>query len=344
MQKLLRFGALMSLLLLLTTGFILAQERTVSGKIVSSEDGNPLPGVNVLIKGTTTGVVSSIDGTYNISVPSNAILVYSFIGMLTQEVAVGNQSVINITLSQDMTVLSEVIVTAYGQTTKEAFTGSASVIGSDQLLYRNVTSPIQAIEGNATGVQVTSPAGPGDSPGIVIRGVGTLNGSTTPLYIVDGVQYNAPLNTLNQDDIETFTILKDAASTSLYGSRAANGVVIITTKKGKKGEIKVNASATTGGVGRGVPFYDQVTPGQYYEGMWEALRNTSAAAGDPQFASDNIYNQLGYNPFNVANDQIVGTDGRLNPNAQVIYKSLDWFDELQRTGIRQNYNFNVYPF
>jgi TonB-dependent SusC/RagA subfamily outer membrane receptor len=267
--------------------------------------------------------------------------VFSFIGLVTEEVDIGNQSMIDMVMIADLRELGEVIVTAYGTTTKEAFTGSASVIDSEQLLSRNVTSPIAAIEGNATGVQFTSPAGPGDSPGIVIRGVGTLNGSTTPLYIVDGIQYNAPLNTLNQEDIESFTILKDAASTALFGSRAANGVVIITTKKGNKGGIKVNASAQVGVVDRGVPFYDQVSPGQYYEGMWEALRNISAAGGDPQYATDNIYNQLGYNPFNVPNDQIVGTDGRLNPNAELIYQSLDWFEQLQRTGVRQNYNVNV---
>ncbi|MEM9859715.1 MAG: SusC/RagA family TonB-linked outer membrane protein [Bacteroidota bacterium] len=338
MKKILLLGFVFTL----AGSFSWAQERTVSGKITSVEDRSALPGVNIVLKGTTTGTVSDIDGNYQLSVPSDGgTLVFSFIGMADEEVSIGNRSVINVTMTPDAQQLAEVLVVAYGETTREAFTGSASVINSEQLLSRNVTSPIAAIEGNATGVQFTSPAGPGDSPGIVIRGVGTLNGSATPLYIVDGVQYNAPLNTLNQEDIESFTILKDAASTSLYGSRAANGVVIITTKKGKKGGIRINASTQTGWVTRGVPFYDQVSPGQYYEGMWEALRNTSAAGGDPQFASDNIYGQLGYNPFDVPNDQIVGADGRLNPEADVIYQSLDWFDQLQRTGIRSNYNVNV---
>lgn len=319
-----------------------AQERIVTGKVTMQEDGSALPGVNVVVKGTTIGTVTNADGNYSLSIPgSNATLVFSFIGYTSQEVEVGSRSVIDVELIQSLEQLAEVIITAYGTSTKEAFTGSASVIGSKELETRNLTSPIAAIEGNATGVQFTSPSGPGESPGIVIRGVGTLNGSTQPLYIVDGIQYNAPLNTLNQEDIESFTILKDAASTALYGSRAGNGVVIITTKKGKKGEIRVNASATTGRVTRAVPFYDQVTPGQYYEGMWEALRNTGAAGGDPNYASQNIYNQLGYNPFNVSNDQIVGTDGKLNPNAQVVYQSLDWFDQMQRTGIRTNYNVNV---
>ena len=334
----------MTIGVLLSTGSW-AQSRTITGKVTSSEDGSSLPGVSILVKGTTTGVVSDFDGNYSISVNEGDVtLVYSFVGFTTKEVAVGSSTTLNVALDLDVTQLNEVIITAYGETTKEAFTGSASVIGAEQLFKRNVTSAISAIEGNATGVQFTSPNGPGGSPGLIIRGVGTLNGSVSPLYIVDGIQYNAPLNSLNQEDIESFTILKDAASTSLYGSRAANGVVIITTKKGKKDKIRVNASTSQGIVTRGVPFYDQVTPGQYYEGMWEALRNTSAAinSGDAAaFASSNIYGQLGYNPFNVANDQIVGTDGRLNPNASVVYNSLDWFDILQQTGVRSNYNVNI---
>jgi len=320
-----------------------SQDRTVSGTVTDSETGEGLPGVNVLLKGTGTGITTDIDGNYKISVPSDGgTLVFSFIGMLNQTEVVGSRSVVNVSMVPNVEELDEVLVVAYGKTTKEAFTGSASVLDAKELETRNVTSPIAAIEGKATGVQFTSPAGPGDSPGIVIRGVGTLNGSTQPLYIVDGIQFNGPLNTLNQEDIESFTILKDAASTSLYGSRAANGVIIITTKKGSsKGGVKVNASAQTGLVTRAIPFYDQVSPGQYYESMWEALRNSEAGGGDPNFASQNIYNQLGYNPFNVPNDQIVGVDGNLNPNAEVVYQSLDWFDELQRTGSRTNYNVNL---
>lgn len=314
-------------------------QRTVSGN-VTDDLGEGLPGVNVVIKGTTTGTTTDIDGNYRLQVNDGDILVFSFVGFETQEVAVGTRTVIDVTMG-GVTELQEVVVTAYGTSTQRDFTGSAQTVGSKDLELRQVTSPLAAIEGKATGVQFTSPAGPGDSPGIVIRGVGTLNGATDPLYIVDGVQYSGPLNTINQEDIESFTILKDAASTSLYGSRAANGVVIITTKKGKKGGLSVNASAQVGRVTRAVPFYDQVTPGQYYEVMWEALRNTSAAGGDPAFASANIYDQLGYNPFNVPNDQIVGVDGNLNPNAQVVYQSLDWFDQLQRTGVRTNYNANI---
>jgi len=334
-------NAVLLLLFMLFVQATFAQSRTISGTVTSASDGLPLPGANVIVKGTTNGVQTDFDGNYSISASNGQTLVFSYLGLKTKEVAVGSQSVINVTLEEDAQALEEVIVTAYGTSTKEAFTGSASVVGAEELSIRNVTSPIAAIEGRATGVQFTSAQGPGSSPSIVIRGVGTLNGDTDPLFIVDGVQYEGALNTINQEDIESFTILKDAASTSLYGSRAANGVVIITTKSGRKDGIQVNASMQYGLVDTSIPFYPELTPGEYYETMWEALKNSSAGGGDPAFASANIYNNLGYNPFNVPNDQIVGTDGQLNPNASVIYQSLDWYDLLARTGVRQNYNVNV---
>jgi len=335
-----KLSTIFTLLLVFLVQITFAQEKTISGT-VSDISGLPLPGVNIIIKGTSTGTQTDFDGKFSLKAGVGDVIVISYLGLKTQEITVGSADAISIIMEEDTSNLDEVIVVAYGTTTKEAFTGSAAVVGEKELLKRNVTSAVAAIEGNVTGVQFTSPSGPGESPGIVIRGVGTLNGSTAPLYIVDGIQFQGSLNTINQEDIASFTVLKDAASTSLYGSRAANGVVIITTKKGKKGDIKVNLSLQTGFVSNAVPLYDQVSPGQYYEVMWEALRNSSAGGGDPVFASANIYNQLGYNPFNVPNDEIVGADGRLNPNARVIYQSLDWFDELQQTGLRNNYNVNV---
>jgi TonB-linked SusC/RagA family outer membrane protein len=321
--------------------FSFAQEKTVSGK-VTDQNGAPLPGVSVLVVGTTTGTQSDFDGLYSISVAQGATLRFSYIGQKTQDVVVGSSNTIDVQLSEDAQALDEVVVVAYGTSSLEAFTGSASVVSAKDLAIRSVTSPIAALEGKATGVQFTSASGqPGSSPGIVIRGVGTLNGNSNPLFIVDGMQYEGSLNTINQEDIASFTILKDAASTSLYGSRAANGVVLITTKSGSKGAIKASVSSQYGIVTRGIGNYEELTPGQYYETMWEALRNSSAGNGDPAYASANIYNSLGYNPFDVANDQIVGTNGLINPNASVIYKSLDWFDVMEQTGVRTNYNINV---
>ncbi|MFH4967057.1 TonB-dependent receptor [Gaetbulibacter sp. M240] len=322
-----------------------AQTKTVSGTVTDAS-GLPLPGATVLVKGTNSGTSADFDGNYSIQVNQGATLVYSFVGYITKEMTVGSSNVINVTMTEDAESLDEVVVVAYGTTTKEAFTGSAGVVQSEQLELRALTSPIAAIEGNVTGVQFLSTSGqPGSSPSIVIRGVGTLNGTTDPLFIVDGVQFEGGLNTINQDDIASLTVLKDAASTSLYGSRGANGVIIITTKTGKKGAgITVSATSSFGVMSRSIDQYDAVSPGEYYELMWEGYKNTPNVQAQPNpeaFASADIFNRLGRNPFNVPNDQIVGVDGRLNPNAQVIAEDLDWFDALQRQGSRLNNSVNV---
>jgi len=317
-----------------------AQEKTVSGTV--TDGSGPLPGVTVLIKGTTTGTETDFDGNYTIKAAQGNILVFSFLGMKTVERSVGTSSRIDLVMTEDANVLDEVVVVAFGTTTKEAFTGSATVVGAKELALRTVTSPIAAIEGKATGVQFLSASGqPGSSPSIVIRGVGTLNGSSAPLYIVDGMQFEGSLNSINQNDVASMTVLKDAASTSLYGSRAANGVVIITTKSGRKGALKVNFSSQFGVISRAIDDYKTVGAGEYYELAWEAYRNTSTIGGDPALASASIYNRLGYNPFDVANDQIVGVDGKINPNANLISKSLNWKDVMERTGTRENHSISI---
>ncbi|OAV44541.1 SusC/RagA family TonB-linked outer membrane protein [Lewinella sp. 4G2] len=334
---------LLALGLLFSVVGIATAQKTVTGTVID-EEGESLIGVSILVKGTTTGTVTDLDGAYAVSVPTGAEqLIFSYTGYGTQEVAIDNRSVVNVTMASSAELLDEVIVTAYGVTSKEAFGGSADVIGAEDLEVRNVTSVVSALEGKATGVQFTSgTGGPGSSPNVFIRGIGTLNGSARPLYVVDGVQYEGDLSTINQEDIASLTVLKDASSTSLYGSRGANGVILITTKRGSRKGTRVSASVSHGLISNAIPFYDEVTPGEYYETMWEALRNSSAGGGDPQFASDNIFNSLGYNPFNVPNDQIVGTDGQLNPNAEVIYQSLDWYDQLQQDNpTRTNYALNV---
>ncbi|GAA3642938.1 SusC/RagA family TonB-linked outer membrane protein [Flavivirga jejuensis] len=343
MKNTTKFSGIITLFLAFAVQLTFAQEKTISG-IVSDDSGLPLPGATILIKGTATGITTDFDGKYSIKANLGATLVFSFIGYITYETKITNSNSIDVTLNEDVSTLEEVVIVAFGTTTKEAFTGSASVIKSESFETRPLTSPIAAIEGNATGVQFISASGqPGSSPSIVIRGVGTLSGSTDPLYIVDGVSFQGGLNTLNQDDIESLTVLKDAASTSLYGSRAANGVVIITTKKGKKeNAIKVSASSQFGIITKAIDEYDAVGPGDYYELMWQAYKNSlggdEAAAIE---ASSTIFNRLGRNPFNVANDQIVGIDGKLNPDAQIIAQDLDWYDALERTGTRQNHSINV---
>ncbi|EAR11516.1 putative outer membrane protein probably involved in nutrient binding [Polaribacter irgensii 23-P] len=338
MRKILK--GMLTLFLAFIVQLAIAQEKTVTGTI--SDSSGSLPGVSVLVKGTKVGSETDFSGKYSISAKKGDVLIFRYLGYKVVEKVIGNSNLVNVLLEQKIDSLDEVIVIAYGTTTKEAFTGSASVITTADLALRNVTSPIAAIEGKATGVQFTSASGqPGSSPGIIIRGVGTLNGSSDPLYIVDGMQYEGALNTINQNDIASLTILKGGASTSLYGARAANGVVLITTKSGVKGKTRVNISSQFGMVTRGVSAYDYVNPGEYYELMWEGYKNSLSGSDTAAQASAGIYSRLGYNPFNVPNDQIVGTDGQLNPNAKVIYKSLDWYDALDQVGARSNHSVSI---
>ncbi len=332
---------LLSLIGVFTFSTGIAQQKSVSGTI-SDETGQPLPGATVLVEGTSRGVATDFDGNYNIQVAENEVLVITYVGYGDQRIVIGSADNYSISL-EPSNELEEIVIVAYGTSSRESFTGSADTITSEDLQLRTITSPIAALEGTATGVQIISASGqPGSSPGIIIRGVGTLNGSTDPLYILDGIQFEGDLASLNQDDIKSLTILKDAASTALYGSRAANGVVIITTKQGEKGgKVSVSASTQYGSITQAVNNYDAVNPGQYYELMWESYKNTLSGDNPAVEASATIFNRLGYNPFNVANDAIVGTDGRLNPSANVIFKGLDWFDALQRTGSRKNHSLSV---
>jgi len=326
-----------------------AQERVLTGQVLSEEDGgSPLPGVNVIVKGdAAVGTITDVDGKFRLAVPPSAeTLLFSYIGFETQEVAIGNRSTFEIKLSANNELLQEVVVTAYGETAKKDFVGSASTVDSKDFELRPVTNPIAALEGNATGVQfINSSGAPGSSPGLVIRGVGTLNGNSDPLIIVDGVQFEGSLALLNQDDIESMTVLKDASSTSIYGSRGAAGVILIKTKGGRKNQpMQVNFSTQFGSMSPAIDFYEATNPQQYYEVMWQSYRNSLIADGaaDPNGqASATIFNRLGYNPFNVPDDQIVGTDGQINPDAQVVYPGLNWFDALQRQGSRQNHTVSV---
>ena len=329
-------------LMLMVFNLSLAQ-LTIKGT-VSDDEGIPLPGATVVVQNTSNGVSTDFDGLYTITANTGDVLVFSFVGYTDQTVTVGSSDQIDVVLTSSG-ALEEVIVTSFGTSTKESFTGSADVVTAEDLELRIATSPIAALEGSTSGVQFLAATGqPGASPSIVIRGVGTLNGSNTPLYVLDGVQFEGDLASLNQDDIESLTVLKDAASTALYGARAANGVVMITTKQGAKNTpMRVNFSVQSGISNDALGQYSAANPQQYYEIMWEAYKNTLSGtpAENAAEASSSIFNRLGYNPFNVPNDQIVDTNGNINPNAQVIYEGLDWFDALQRTGVRNNYNLNV---
>ncbi|GAB3335953.1 TonB-dependent receptor [Larkinella ripae] len=243
MKTIVRLSYLLVFLICSATSF--AQEISVSGK-VSAADASGLPGVSVLLKGTTTGVPTSSDGTYTIKVPSpNSVLVFSMIGMLPQEVTVGSQTTINVELKDDARSLAEVVVVGYGTQRKLDVTGSVAQIKGEEIIKQPSMNAVSGLQGKVAGVQISNSGKPGEAPQIRIRGVGTAYGSPNPLYVVDGVWFD-DISFLNSGDIESMNVLKDASSQSIYGVRAANGVVLITTKKGKSGNAVVNYNGFVG--------------------------------------------------------------------------------------------------
>ena len=274
-------------------------------------------------------------------------LVISFIGMATQEVAIKPN--LNITLKPDTETLEEVVVVAYGTAKKSSFTGSAATIKADKITKQQNSNVSKALEGAVSGVQITSSTGqPGSEASIFVRGIGSISASKKPLIVVDGVPYEGSLNSINNADIESMTILKDAAANSLYGARGANGVVMITTKKGINGKTTVSLDAKWGINSRGVKAYKTIRDaGQYYEMFWEALKNANISTGMGQAAaawdaSQNLVASLGgYNVYDVANNQLIDpTTGRLNPNAHQLY-SEDWQEDPFKNGLRQEYNISI---
>ena len=329
---------------------VLAQDVAVSGRVTSSEDKLGIPGVSVQLKGTTRGTTTDADGNYRLNVPATGRLVFSFIGYTSQEVAIGNQSTIAINLSPDVANLDEVIVTTFGTAKRAAFTGSAGTLSADQLKLRGGISNLgQALSGTIPGVQTTAGSGqPGSAPDIRIRGFGSVSSGNDPLYVVDGIPYSGNIANISPSDIENISVLKDAASTALYGSRAANGVVVVTTKKGQQDRSSINVRYTKGFSSRGLPEYDRVGPTDYYPLMWEALRNSLAyRATNPVApaianvtATTGLVGVVGYNITNVPNDQIVTTDGQFNPNASIRFSAddLNWEKPLTRQGNRDEVN------
>lgn len=343
---------LQSLFVLLFVAFnAMAQDRTINGTVTSTEDGIPLPGVSVKAVGAQTVAVTNSEGKYSIRISSSVqSLQFSYLGFTTKTINVTSSSIINVGLVNDAQSLSDVVVVAYGTQKKEALTGSVAQLSKADLEDRPLTNVNSALSGMAPGIQSTAGSGqPGSSGAIRIRGIGSINASSAPLYVVDGVPYDGSIANLNMNDVENVSVLKDASSSALYGSRAANGVVIITTSKGKKGKESLNLALSQGFSTRGIPEYDRVDAFQYYPLAWQAYRNslvypasgtgqTPAAAGTA--ASNAIKGLLGYNPFNVADNAIVGADGSINPNAALKYNDFDWTEPLERLGKRTDVNLN----
>lgn len=315
----------------------------VTGKVTSSSDGQPIPFASIVVKGTMTGVASSDDGSYVLEkVPSDATLVFSSIGFKDQEVAVNGRTQINVILSPDAEALDEVMVVAYGTVKKGSYSGSAAVVKQDAIKDAPVVSFEQVLAGKAPGVQVASVTGqPGSEVEITVRGIGSFNASNQPLYVIDGIAATSGdygsgnistsvMNFLNPSDIESVTILKDAAAASLYGSRASNGVVLITTKKGKQGKISTSFKASAG--------LSYFAYNNYPLCNDEQNRYLHTVAWT-NYGQDNPSAWKSYGTLEAYVNAKVESNYPSKDESKYIYK--DWEDVLFRTGIAQNYEVTV---
>lgn len=336
----------------LVTALAYGQDITVKGVVSDATNGDAVPFAAIQLKGTSTGTSTDADGQYVIKVPSNGTLVFTSVGYETKEVAIDGQTTINVSLSSDAEYLDDVIVVAYGTAKKSSFTGSAGTVKSDNLKKRTVANVSKAIEGFVAGVTTTSGSGqPGEGASIQIRGTGSINASSNPLYVVDGIPYDGNLASINPNDIESLTILKDASAAALYGSRGANGVVMITTKKGAEGRTVVNFRANVGLQSRSIRDYDMVSQKEFVELTWEALKNNYFQSGysmdlAKQYASADMSGALGgeqYNPYkNYTWGTVVDPETGLVRSDAVAAWDESWMDELTNTkAVHQEYNLGV---
>jgi len=322
MRKFLKRSSLILILLFLMLKVSFGQERIVTGKVTDAADRSPLIGATIVIKGTTTGTVTAMDGSYSISVTSpEDVLVFSFLGYNSKEVSVADQSVIDIQLGADLTELEEIVVVGYGVQKKEDLTGAISMVDSEELNRSNPASVATALQGRAAGVSVTTSSGqPGSNTSIKIRGISSISNSTDPLFVIDGVLTTNKfiMNTLNPEDIESISILKDASAAAIYGSRGANGVVVITTKRGEAGKTEVNFSAYAG-ITNIPKYYDMMNADEYAEfssAAWDAFLIDNPTGSKPPVFEDSV------RAVNGSEDN-------------------DWQDLITQTGIKQNYNLSL---
>jgi TonB-linked SusC/RagA family outer membrane protein len=329
---------------------VLAQERTISGKVTSVEDGEGLPGVNVVVKGTTDGTVTDADGNYSIVVrPGYTTLTFTFIGLQSQDVEIGSQSTADVQMQQDAQQLAEVVVVGYSTTTQQAFTGTAKVVSSDNLARKNVPNITRALAGEVAGLQVINNSGqPGTVSTVRIRGFGSVNGNRDPLYVVDGVPFTGNLNSINPGDIESTTVLKDAAATAIYGARGANGVILINTRNGKGKNSFIEVDGQFGTNMTLLPRYDVIRSPEQYIGLgWEALYNQGVAVGNANpeaYANARLFSSAGvdsrYNMWNVANGAELIDPATKTVRAGVTrkYNPENWEDHAFQSSARHEVN------
>lgn len=324
-------------LLVLCMSFSFAQEKTVSGN-VTDQNGLPLPGVSIVVVGTTTGTQTDFDGNYSMMVDEGQTLRFSYLGQKTANQLVGSSNIMNVQMDEDAQALEEVVVVGYGTSTKQAFSGTAKTVKAADIELKNYSNVTQALAGESAGVTVINTTGqPGSTSTVRIRGFGSVNGNRSPLYVVDGVPLttsfndgdgdtfnSGSLNAINPSDIKSTTILKDATATAIYGSRGANGVVLITTKSGSASENYIEVDVRTGINTQLISRYETISSPEESIGLiWEAKRNRELLTGDGTgtagdlalanaFASDNLYGTTatsfldpGYNLWNTAGANLI---------------------------------------
>ncbi len=342
-----------------------AQNITVSGSVKDVE-GEPIVGANVVLQGSNTVyALTDVSGAFTLSVPSKGILDVSCMGYQSISVPVNGRTNISIVLEDDSQMLDETIVVAFGTATKESFTGSAKVVKAETLKNSQVSAVTSALVGKVAGVQMTQSNGaPGSTPSIRIRGFSSISAGKEPLYIVDGTPYDGDINNINPSDVESMTVQKDAASTSLYGARGANGVIMITTKRAKERDAIITFDAKVGVNQRALKTYDVITnPAQYYEAHYASLYNYYLSNGSSESdaylkANSSLFldannGGLGYNVYSYPEGQtLIGQNGKLNPNATLgrivnyggkdyLITPDDYMKEGYRNSIRQEYNVSV---
>ena len=346
MKKAKLFLAALSALLSLAAS---AQDITVTGTVTDASTGEGIPFASVIIKGTAQGVAADADGYYAIDAPADGTLEFSSIGYMTAEAAIDGKTFVNVSLEPDNEFIDETIVVAYGVQKKSSFVGAAEQISGEKLQSMSSSNISKSLEGAVAGLQTSSSSGtPGSSANIIIRGLGSGSAEQSPLLVVDGVPYEGSLNSIASNDIESITVLKDAAANSMYGARGSNGVIIITTKRGTADKVSVTFDAKVGVNSRGVPTYDVITnPGDYYELTWESVRNSVYYGGQMSLGQANAYasgalinEYLLYNVYKgVGNTELVDpTTGKLSPYAYDLKWTDNWNKDVFRNGIRQEYN------
>ncbi|MBO4634148.1 MAG: SusC/RagA family TonB-linked outer membrane protein [Bacteroidales bacterium] len=338
-----------------------AQNITVKGNVKDS-NGEAIVGANVLLRGSrTVYTMTDVNGAFSLNVPSNGILQVNCMGYYDQEVPVQGRSNIDIILTDDAQLIDETIVVAYGTATKSSFTGSAAVVDSEVISKKLSSKVTSALSGTTPGVQVISASGDPTSgtPTIRIRGIGSMSASSSPLIIVDGAPFEGAISDINPQDVDNMSVLKDAAATAIYGHRGANGVILITTKKGKSGEATVRFDARFGSNSRLIPQYDVITdPVQYYETYYKLMYNNYFYSGHTvaesyAYADNNLFNEnnggLGYQVYTVpAGQKLIGTNFKMNPNATLgysdgtyYYQPDNWYNETFHNSFRQEYNVSA---